>query len=83
MKQQDIAVIIVVAVFSVVAATLASNVLFSFTGGRQQEAAVVEPISSTFKQPDSAYFNSQSVDPTEIIRIGDGANQTPFNQTQQ
>lgn len=83
MKQQDIAVVVVVAIFSVIAATLASNVLFSFTGGRQQEAAVVDPISATFKQPDTAYFNNQSVDPTQIIRIGDSANETPFNQTKQ
>lgn len=83
MKQQDIAMIIVVAVFSVIAATLASNLLFSFTGGREQQAAMVEPISATFEQPDTAYFNSQSVDPTQIIRIGEYTNQTPFNQKPQ
>lgn len=82
MKQKDIALIAVVAVVSVVVASLASNFLFSFTGGREKQAETVDAISATFTQPDSAYFNSNSIDPTQIIRIGDNSNQTPFQATQ-
>ena len=81
MKQKDIALIVVVAVISIVVATLASNVLIG-SGGRQQEAEVVDAISATFESPSQDYFNSQSVDPTQIIRIGENANPTPFEQAQ-
>jgi hypothetical protein len=80
MKQKDIALIIVVAVVSVVVATLMSNVLFASTGAKEQQAETVDAISADFANPDSKYFNSTSVDPTETIRIGDTTNQTPFDQ---
>jgi flagellar basal body-associated protein FliL len=82
MKQKDIGLIVVVAIVSIVVATLVSGFLFNKTGARQQKAESVDPISATFAQPDTAYFNAQSVDPTQIIRIGDNSNQTPFKQTQ-
>lgn len=81
MKQKDLALIGIVAIISIVVATLASNVLIG-SGGRQQEAEVVDSISSTFNNPDRRYFNDKSVDPTQIIRIGENANPTPFEQTQ-
>ncbi|MDB5170243.1 MAG: hypothetical protein JWN82_639 [Candidatus Saccharibacteria bacterium] len=82
MKQKDIALIAVVAVVSIVIATLVSNFVFGSTGSREQEAETVDAISAAFVQPDSAYFNNQSVDPTQIIRIGDNSNQAPFQQSE-
>lgn len=83
MKQKDFALIIVVAVVSIVIASFASNMLVGSTGGREQQAEVVDPISATFKSPDSRYFNEESVDPTQIIRIGENANESPFEQQSQ
>ncbi len=82
MKQKDLALVAIVAVFSIVVATLASNVLIGHGGGKQQKAETVDAISATFEQPSKDYFNSQSVDPTQIIRIGDNSNQAPFTQAQ-
>lgn len=82
MKQKDIALIAVVAVVSIIMATVISNFAFSTSGAREQQAEVVGGISSAFTNPDPAYFNEQSIDPTEIIRIGNNSNQAPFKQSQ-
>lgn len=79
MKQKDIALVAVVAIFSLIIALVVSNVLFSSTGSRNLTAEKVDPISSTFVQPDKKYFNDQSVDPTQLIRIDEYKNPTPFN----
>lgn len=82
MKQKDIGLIVVVAIVSIVVASLTSNFLLGKSGSRQLKAESVDAISATFAQPDTKYFNDKSVDPTQIIRIGDNSNQTPFKQTQ-
>lgn len=81
MKQKDLALVAVVAVISIVVASIVSNVVIGSDGGRQQ-AEVVDVISATFDQPNKDYFNNESIDPTQIIRIGDNSNQAPFNQAQ-
>ena len=80
MKRKDITLVVVVAVFSLVIALVASKLIFGQSTERNQSAEVVEPISATFAQPDTKYFNDKSVDPTEVITIGDNDNQAPFNQ---
>jgi hypothetical protein len=83
-KQKDIALIIVVGVVSAVIALVLSNILFGSPSRSQQKAEVVDPITADFSAPDQRYFNSNSVDPTQTITIGDGqTNQTPFNQQPQ
>lgn len=82
MKSKDIYLVVVVGIASAVLALVISNLLFS-PKKHLQTAEVVEPISSDFTTPDKKYFNEQSIDPTQIIRIGDNSNQTPFNQTAQ
>lgn len=82
MKQKDLILIIVVVFISAVISIIASKSLFSAPKNRQQAVEVVDPISSTFQEPDSHYFNSQSIDPTKLITIGDNSNQNPFNTKQ-
>lgn len=82
MKQKDLALIGIVAIVSIFVATFASNFLIGSGGGKEQQAEVVDAISATFKTPDQRYFKEDSVDPTQIIRIGESANPTPFEQTQ-
>lgn len=79
MKQKDIALIIVVSAVSAVFALLLSNYLIGTPESRQQKAEKVDKITTEFKTPDKKYFNEQSIDPTQLIRIGDNANNTPFN----
>jgi hypothetical protein len=80
MKQKDIILIIVIVFISGVFSYLVSNMLFGSTEQRQQEVEVVEAITSEFTQPDSKYFNAQSINPTQLIEIGDNQNTAPFNQ---
>lgn len=82
MKQKDLVLVVVVAVISIAVASIVSNVVIGHDGGRQQQAEVVDAISATFDQPNKSYFNGESIDPTQIIRIGDNSNQAPFNQAQ-
>lgn len=79
MKQKDIILIIVVVFISGVMSLLLTKTLISSPDKRQEKVEVVEPISAEFKQADKRYFNADSIDPTQIIRIGDNNNNKPFN----
>lgn len=79
MKQNDIALIIVISFVSIVLATLSSNLLFN-TDEKNLKAEKVTAITTEFNEPDKKYFNENSIDPTQIIRIGQNANNLPFSQ---
>lgn len=81
MKQKDLALIIVVVAVSSVLSLLISNKLFASPANRQQQVDAIGVITSTFPTPDSKYFNTNSIDPTQLIRIGNNTNQAPFNGT--
>lgn len=79
MKKKDITIIIVICVISGVFSLVLSNVLIGSPKKHQQTVEKVEPISADFKTPDGRYFNSNSIDPTQLIKIGENTNQSPFN----
>ena len=78
MKQQDIALIIVIAAISATVSFVVSDKIFVTPANRQQKVEVVDVISPTFTQPDKKYFNSSSIDPTLNTTVG-GNNQNPFS----
>ena len=80
MKQKDIALILVISFMSAVLAIVVSSLTFGSKSGKNLKSDIVTAISTDFKQPNPKYFNKDSIDPTQIIRIGDGSNQKPFNQ---
>lgn len=82
MKRKDLATIILVVGMSALFAAIISNALFSSSKTGKQEAEKVTDISAKFVRPDSAYFNENSINPTQIIRIGGGGNNTPFGPGQ-
>jgi len=79
MKQKDVALIIVIVAISGVVSFLASGWIFAKPADRQQKAEVVDVITSDFPLPDTKYFNPNSVDPTQLIQIGDSNNPNPFS----
>jgi hypothetical protein len=79
MKQKDIALIIVISFIGLFLGIVASNLLFN-KNNKKLSSDVITAIVPDFVQPDKRYFNSNSVDPTQIIRIGENTNQKPFNQ---
>lgn len=79
MKQKDIVLIIIVVIISGTISLFISNLLFKTPTNQETKVEVVEPITAQFTQPDTRYFNSNSVDPTQNISIGTNQNPTPFN----
>ena len=57
MKQKDIALIILIAFFSVVLSYFLSNALFTSPKDLKEKVEVVQPIVAEFKEPDKRYFN--------------------------
>ncbi|MEK7602692.1 MAG: hypothetical protein AAB459_00415 [Patescibacteria group bacterium] len=49
-----------------------SKFTFSRPASRQEKVEVVEAISSEFKEPDKKYFNNEAINPTVLIKIGQG-----------
>ena len=78
MKQKDIVLIIVVVFFAAVVSLLLTKAVFVTDKDRNVSVEEIDPISSEFKQPDTAVFNNNAINPTQLIQIGDNANSTPF-----
>lgn len=83
MKQKDIVLIIVVVFISVVSSIILSKFLISTPENRQQQVEVVGSVSEELKQPDEKYFNKDSINPTQQIKIGGDENTKPFNKDDQ
>lgn len=79
MKQKDIALIIVIAAVSGAISFAASHFLFATPQNRHQNVAVVDPITTEFTEPDPKFFNSNSIDPAQLIEVGSSNNSNPFS----
>lgn len=82
MKQKDIALIAVIAIVSGVISFLVSGWLFAKPADKELKAEKVDVITSEFSLPNSKYFNAESIDPTQLIEIGDSDNPNPFGSGQ-
>lgn len=83
MKQKDVALIIVIVFFSGIISFLISGKIFITPSNRQQKVQTVDVIDSNFQKPSDKYFNSTSIDPAQLVQIGDNNNQNPFNNPKQ
>lgn len=82
MKQKDLSIIIAVAFLSAIVSFLLSNKLFVTPENRQQKVEVVDIIQTDFERPNTRYFNTDSINPTQNSQLNT-TNQTPFNATKQ
>lgn len=78
MKSKDIGLIAIIAVFSAIISIIASNYLIP-SGDKQQSVEVIGPISSDFQRPPDEYYNQDSINPTQEIKIGEDENSKPFD----
>lgn len=78
MKHKDIALVIVVVFLSGIASLVISKLIITTPSNRQEKVEVVQPITADFKQADTRYFNAQSINPTQLITIGNDVNNEPF-----
>jgi hypothetical protein len=83
MKQKDVALIIVIVFLSAIASFFISKAIFAPPKSRRQTVDVVQPITSEFQKPDTRYFNSSSLDPTQNITVRQNNNTNPFNNSSQ
>lgn len=81
MKQKDIALIIVIVFISGVSSYFISNKFIS-SPKHDLKSAKVEPITSDFSEPSTAYYNDKSINPTQLIKIDDNNNDKPFIEGQ-
>ncbi|HYF96504.1 MAG TPA: hypothetical protein VD947_00525 [Patescibacteria group bacterium] len=78
MKQKDVVLIVIVVIFAGIVSIIATNFFFTPDNAKNLTAAVVDPITSDFQQPDERVFNSKAINPTQLIEIGDSKNTQPF-----
>ncbi len=78
MKQKDIATIIIAVVISAGISFFLSGKVFAPPKARMQNVEVIPSITNDFPTPDTKYFNSSSIDPTQLIQIGNNNNNNPF-----
>lgn len=81
MKQRDIAVIVAIALVSGIFSYVLANVVLGGSKAYKLTAPSVDAISADFNQPNTKYFNRQSIDPTVNIIIGDSSNINPLKTT--
>lgn len=78
MKQKDLVLILVVAAVAAIFSLILTQTLFVSKESKEMTAEVVEPINSTFNEPDPKVFNEKAINPTQLIQIGDTNNPNPF-----
>lgn len=78
MKKNDIALLVLIASIALVVSFLLVKTLFGEPQADQTKVEKVEPISSTLTKPSPTIFNSDAINPTVVIQIGNPANQQPF-----
>lgn len=79
MQRKDFMLIGVVAIISAALSIVLSSLLIS-SDDKKQSAEVVESISSVFERPPEAYFNENSINPTQEIEIQQDPNSNPFSE---
>ena len=79
MKQKNIVTLVFIVIVAGIVSLLASKYIFATSSDKQQTAEVIPVITSDFPAPSSTYFNSMSVDPTQLIQIGTTNNSNPFS----
>ncbi len=80
MKRKDLGLIAVVAIISAVISIVASNIFLSSASQRSQKVEKVGRLNSEFIKPSDKYFNSNSVNPTKLIEIGQDKDSNPFSE---
>jgi hypothetical protein len=70
MKQKDIALIAVMVFVGAVLALVISRFIFSAPHNRQQQAEIVDVITTEFPAPPPKYFNNNATNPAQPITLG-------------
>lgn len=80
MKLKDWSVIGVVIFISGMLSFVIANLLLGGKNSPRLKVEVVESISADFPLPNTKYFNENSLNPTQEIKIGEDNNESPFKE---
>jgi hypothetical protein len=85
MKRKDLSKVVVVAVIWGIISIILSGLVFK-APVKNAKVPVVTPISTNFPQVNGesdyqAIFNTNALDPTQLIQIGNSQNNTPFSSS--
>jgi len=76
MKKSDIAMIILIASISMLVSYFVAKAIVGDTKDEAVKVKTAEPISTNIDEPDSSIFNSNAINPTVEVIIGNGSTQT-------
>jgi hypothetical protein len=76
MKKSDIAMIILIASISVLVSYFVAKAVLGDVQNQSVKVKTADPISTSITQPDSTVFNSNAINPTVQVIIGNGQSQT-------
>lgn len=76
MKKSDIATIILIASISVLLAYFAAKALIGDVQNESVQVKTADPITTEVKGPDSTVFNSDAINPTVEVIIGNPASES-------
>ena len=79
MKSKDWGAVLLVVLFAGIVSFFVSNLIIGNKNTLKLKVEVVEPISADFPLPNTKYFNDDSLNPTQEIKIGEDNNNSPFN----
>jgi cell division protein FtsB len=71
MKKSDIAMIILIASVSVLIAYFVAKAVIGDVGSQTVKVKTTEKITTDVKEPDTSIFNSNAINPTVDVIIGD------------
>lgn len=74
MKKSDIAMIILIASISVLVAYFVAKAVIGDVQNESVQVKTADPITTEVTQPDSTVFNSDAINPTVEVIIGNQAN---------
>ena len=78
MKQKDIAMLILIAVFAGFISFFIANKVFITSKNKEKSTERVEALTEQFDPPDARFFNNNSINPNRDVTLTD-TNQAPFN----
>ncbi len=73
MKKSDIATIILIASISVLVAYFAAKALIGDVQNESVQVKTADPITTEVKEPDPTVFNSDAINPTVEVIIGNSS----------
>lgn len=71
MKKTDIAMIVLIASISIIAAFFATNAILGDDATEDVSVKTLDPITSLVEQPDPAIFNDNAINPAVEVQVGE------------